>query len=143
MTAYLATAVGVIFLTVAVSFVVPDGKLNKSVNFIMRLVCIAVLFQPITKIFKLSDEETESYTDYSLICETYAYGQSRALEDKIYEELEKNCDCSVLVSYSDGEMKEEGVTVYGNFENDEEIEKVREYLEALGYINITVNDQGD
>ena len=57
MKAYLLTAVGVIFLTVIVSFIVPEGKLKKSVNFVLRLVSICVLIQPVTKIFSFAPEK--------------------------------------------------------------------------------------
>ena len=55
MKAYLLSAVGVIFLSVVISLLVPEGKLKKSVTFIMRLICILVLIQPVTGIFKLPD----------------------------------------------------------------------------------------
>ena len=35
---YLLTAVGVIFLSVIVSLIVPDGKINKTIVFIMLMV---------------------------------------------------------------------------------------------------------
>ena len=54
---YLLTAVGVIFLSVIVSLIVPDGKLNKTIVFIMRMVCIFVLIQPVSGIFKITDAD--------------------------------------------------------------------------------------
>ncbi len=53
MKTYLLTAAGVIFLSVIVSLLIPEGKLNKSIVFVMRLACIFVLIQPITGIFKI------------------------------------------------------------------------------------------
>ena len=48
MKGYLLTAAGVIFLSVIVSLIIPDGKLNKTIVFVMRMACILVLLQPIT-----------------------------------------------------------------------------------------------
>ena len=56
---YLLSAVGVIFLSVIVSLIVPDGKLNKTIVFIMRMVCIFVLIQPVSGIFKITDADIE------------------------------------------------------------------------------------
>ena len=53
MKTYLLTAAGVIFLSVIVSLVIPEGKLNKSIVFVMRMACILVLIQPISGVFKL------------------------------------------------------------------------------------------
>ena len=43
MKTYLLTAAGVIFLSVIISLVIPEGKLNKSIVFVMRMACILVL----------------------------------------------------------------------------------------------------
>ncbi len=143
MKTYLLTAIGVIFLTVIVSFVIPDGKLKKSCNFVLRLICICVLVQPVTKLFTLS-KTTENYTyDYDYICSVYSQTQSRALTQKVEEELKIDCVCTVEIIYDGSQIKENGVTVEGNFVDNETISFITEYLESLGYINITVNETGD
>lgn len=143
MTAYLLTATGVIFLTVVIGFIVPEGKLNKSVNFVLRLACIFVLIQPVTKIFDFSDAQAKSLTDYEYICSVYSQNQSEALTDKILQDLDLECDCVVSVVFEDGKILENGVTVNTNFVDDETIKNITEYLKELGYINITVNEKTD
>ena len=59
MKTYLLTAAGVIFLSVIISLVIPEGKLNKSIVFVMRMACILVLIQPITGIFKISSASVD------------------------------------------------------------------------------------
>lgn len=46
MTAYITVAAGAVFLTVVVGMIIPDGKLNKSVNFVLRMACILILISP-------------------------------------------------------------------------------------------------
>lgn len=68
MKTYLLGAAAAIFLSVIVSLLVPEGKLNKSITFIMRLICILVLIQPLTGIFKIgSSDNSESKVDYTYI----------------------------------------------------------------------------
>lgn len=143
MKTYLLTAIGVIFLTVIVSFVIPEGKLKKSCNFVLRLICICVLVQPVTKLFTLS-KTTGSYTyDYDYICSVYSQTQSSALTQKVQDELNIECVCSVEIIYDGTQIKENGVTVVGNFVDAKTIDIITEYLEGLGYINITVNETGN
>lgn len=143
MKTYLLTAIGVIFLTVIVSFIIPEGKLKKSCNFVLRLICICVLIQPVTKLFTLNKTTDTFKYDYDYICSVYSDTQSRALTQKVEEELKIDCVCTVEIVYDGSEIKENGVTVEGNFVDDETINFITEYLEGLGYINITVNETGD
>ena len=53
MKAYLLSAAAVIFLSVIVSLIIPEGKLNKKKVFVMRMVCIFVLISPNTGNFKI------------------------------------------------------------------------------------------
>lgn len=142
MTAYLLTAAGVIFLTVIVSFIIPDGKLNKSVNFILRLVCIGVLLQPVMQLFKFSPTAEAPLADYEYICEIYSRTQSEQLEKKVSENLGIPCECNVAVTFEDGKISENGVTVFVEDYDDEKVDFISEYLKSLGYINITVNEKG-
>lgn len=88
MKTYLLTAAGVIFLSVIVSLLIPEGKLNKSIVFVMRLACIFVLIQPITGIFKIkSSTVNEPLYDYEFICKVYSDNQSEQLEKLIAEKL--------------------------------------------------------
>ena len=61
MKGYLLTAAGVIFLSVMVSLLMPEGKLNKSITFVMRLICILVLIQPLTGIFNIKFASNPKY----------------------------------------------------------------------------------
>ncbi len=141
MKAYLLSAVGVIFLTVLVSFIVPEGKLKKSVNFVLRLVSICVLIQPLTGIFKFTPQTTSANYDYDYICAVYSQNQSNLLTQKVNEELGIDCVCRVEIIYDGTQIKENGVTVEGIYENVQTVEVLTEYLEGLGYINITVNEK--
>lgn len=143
MKAYLLTAVGVIFLTIIISFIVPEGKLKKSVNFVLRLVSIGMLINPVTKIFNFTKTENSASYDYEYVSEVYAQNQSRLLTQKVSEELGYDCVCRVEIIYDGSKIFENGVTVSGSFENVQTIEQITEYLEGLGYINITVNETID
>ena len=142
MTAYLLTAAGVIFLTVIVSFIIPDGKLNKSVNFILRLVCIGVLLQPVTQLFNFTPTAETPLADYEYICDIYSKTQSEQLEKEVSENLGISCDCTVAVIFDDGKISESGVTVFVEECDAEKVSFISEYLKGLGYINITVNEKG-
>ncbi len=140
-TEYLLTAAGVIFLAVIVGLIIPEGKLKKSVNFVLRLICIFVLIQPVTNLFAFDAGAGNINYDYEYICDVYSQNQSKLLTKKVVEDLGEDCVCTVAVVYEEDKIKENGVTVSGKFENDKVIEKITEYLRGLGYINITVNDQ--
>lgn len=137
---YLLSAAGVIFLSVIVSLLVPEGKLNKTITFIMRLICIAVMIQPLTGIFKgeISSNGKTSPIDYEYVCNIYSEHQSRELEKLIEEELGADTDCKVTVANDNGEFKVTGVSVATDKNNSEFIESIYEYLSKLGYINISV-----
>ena len=143
MKAYLLTAAGVIFLTVMVSFIAPEGKLKKSVNFVLRLVSICIIIQPVTKLFKFTPQESAADYDYGYICAVYAQNQSALVTKKVNEELGLDCVCVVDISYDGEKISENGVAVEGKFENSVTIEKITAYLKELGYINITVNETVD
>lgn len=141
MKTYLLTAAGVIFLSVIVSFIAPEGKLKKSVNFVLRLVCICMLVQPVTKIFNFKTDSAVTVYDYEYVCNVYSQNQSALLTRKVCEELEVDCVCAVEIIYDGNCIKENGVTVEGNFKSFETVEIITEYLRDLGYINITVNEK--
>ena len=108
MKAYLLTAAGVIFLSVIVSLLIPEGKLHKTVTFVMRLVCLLVLIQPVTGIFKIGDTETTSkYFDYEFVEDVYTDHQSRELEKLLQKEFGQKTECIVDVEYKDGQFKVE------------------------------------
>ncbi len=139
MKTYLLTAAGVIFLSVIISLIIPQGKMNKSIVFVMRLACILVLLQPITGIFKLDSVKVDSpMYDYEYICKVYSENQSEQLEKLLYKEFSAESECTVEVYYDEGNFKVKGVTVQLNSEQEKIIEEIYEYLEELKYINITV-----
>lgn len=144
MTAYLYLSAGTVFLTVLVNFIIPEGKLHKSVNFVLRLACIFILVSPVLKVFDLSVSGNEDeIIDYDYICSVYSHNQSAQLEKLIYENLGIECECEVEFIYSDGAFKENGVRVTANFVEEETIDAIQSYLQTLGYININVNEKAD
>lgn len=136
---YLLSAVGVIFLSVIVSLLIPEGKLNKTITFVMRLICILVLIQPITGIFKISSAWSGGdFFDYEYVCAEYAEHQSAQLEHLLLDEFDVETVCSVEVVYEDAQFKVDKVEVWVNEQETDFIEKIYAYLRELGYINISV-----
>ncbi len=139
MKAYLFTAAGVIFLSVIVSLLIPDGKLNKSITFVMRMACILVLLQPVTGIFKIGETTSkEPMYDYVYICKVYSDNQSEQLEKVLKEKFGEECDCTVEIIHDDGNFKVNSVNVEVNTQKNQTITEIYAYLEQSGYINITV-----
>lgn len=140
MKTYLLGAAGVIFLSVIVSLLVPEGKLNKTITFIMRLVCILVLIQPITGIFKIGsgDGTAENNVDYVFVESVYSEHQSEQLEKLIASEFGVDSDCAVNVDFNNGEFKVMSAEIKIKENNTQIIDKIYEYLTGRGYINITV-----
>lgn len=137
MQAYLLSAVGVIFISVVVSLLIPDGKLNKTIVFVMRLIGIFVLIQPIKGIFHLPEGESAQYFDSGFVAAAYSENQSRSLERLLAETFSAETECRVDVGYEDGGFKVRGVEVQIAKDGDL-IEEIYAYLEKLGYINISV-----
>lgn len=144
MKVYLLAAAGVIFLSVIVSLLIPEGKLHKSVTFIMRLICIFVLIQPITGIFKIKDSSdiSEDYFDYKYVSAVYSNHQSEQLEILLKKEFNTDCNCVVEVGYEEGSFKVNGVSVEVASKDEKFIDGIYAYLDGLGYINITVYAKG-
>lgn len=139
---YLYVALGVVFLSVIAGLLIPEGKLKKSVNFVLRLICILVLINPLLNLFGIEEKVKNITFDYGYICEIYSKNQSELLTQKVIEDCQTECVCTVEVIYEDEKIKESGVTVTGNFKDEQSINKILEYLQGLGYIDIIVNDQG-
>ncbi|MDE5943593.1 MAG: hypothetical protein K2H30_05225 [Clostridia bacterium] len=139
MKTYLLTAAAVIFLSVIVSLIIPQGKLNKTIVFVMRMACILVLIQPITGIFKIkTSSQGEAIYDTEYVATVYSKNQSGSLEKLLYSEFEEECVCNVNVVYDGVNFTVESVSVQTVSQNNKLIEDIYEYLEQLGYINITV-----
>ena len=144
MKVYLISATAVIFLSVIVSLVIPEGKLNKTIVFIMRMACIFVLIQPITGIFKISTKATDSaFFDYEYICKVYSDNQSEQLEKLISEKFAVESECFINIVYKNGEFIVDGVSVQINEADEKIIEDIYEYLAELKYINISVYAKSD
>ncbi|MDE5721217.1 MAG: stage III sporulation protein AF [Clostridia bacterium] len=138
MKTYLLTAAGVIFLSVIISLIIPEGKMHKSIVFVMRMVCIFVLIQPVTGIFKIQSSSVDKpLYDYEYVCAVYSDNQSTQLEKLLLKEYGEETNCKVNVVYNDGKFEVSAVTVEFAQEN-EKINEIYEYLVKLGYINITV-----
>lgn len=144
MTAYLLTAAGVIFLSVVVSLLIPEGKLNKSITFVMRMICIFVLIQPVTGILKVQTSSADApLYDYELICNVYSKNQSAQLDELLYGEFSVECESVVSIGYDSGEFSVTGVSVELNKQDEKLIDVILAYLSDLGYINITVYAKSD
>lgn len=143
MTAYLVTACGAVFLSVVVSFIIPQGKLSKTITFVMRIVCIGILISPLVKIFTVPDTGEGEGADYYFICEQYSLNQSAALEDCIAEKFGAQSECTVNIVYGEEGFYAESVEVclIGSYDNL--TQKIYEYLEEADYINITVYETGE
>ena len=142
MKVYLISAAAVMFLSVIVSLVIPEGKLNKSITFVMRMVCILVLIQPITGLFKLSDKNSQlsDSFDSEYVCNVYTDNQSREMEKLLKKEFDTDTECEVLIYYEDEQFKVGSVSI-GILENPQKADEIYEYLSGLGYINITVYEK--
>ena len=135
---YLLTAAGVIFISVIVSLLIPEGKLNKTVTFIMRLICILVLIQPITGIFGIKNEQPVSdFIDYGYVETAYSENQSAQLEKLLLKEFEVETDCVVNIFFENGEFKAKSVEVGLEKNNEKLFKEIYSYLSDCGYINIT------
>ena len=139
MKTYLLSAAGVIFLSVVISLLVPEGKLNKTVTFVMRLICIFVLIQPITGIFKIgANDKVKDTVDYEYVSTAYSNQQSEQLEKLVFSKFGAQSECDVTVEHTDKGFEITDMQVR-LFEKDEKlIENIYAYLRELGYINITV-----
>lgn len=136
---YLLSAAGVIFLSVIVSLLLPEGKLHKTVTFVMRLVCIFVLAAPVTAIFKIPPSESgRTFVDYEYVCDRYSEHQSSQLGGLILKEFGAEAECAVEVAYRDGQFMVDNVEVALLNGDEKNIEAIGSYLNELGYINITV-----
>lgn len=142
MTAYLYLSAGTVFLTVLFNFIIPEGKMQKSVNFVLRLACIFILVSPVLKIFDFNVASTENQiVDYNYICSVYSQNQSAKLEKLIYEKFGIECECEVDFTYENNSFKENGVQIYVVIVESETLDDVVAYLRELGYININVNEK--
>lgn len=139
MKAYLLSAAGIIFLSVIVSLLIPEGKLNKTITFVMRLICILVLIQPVTGIFKIPESDSlENFFDIAYVSGEYSEHQSKQLEILLNDEFETETDCIVEVEYQEGRFTVKKVEVAVITGQQDLVEKIYAYLGELGYINISV-----
>ena len=140
---YLISAAGVIFLSVIVSLLIPEGKLSKTILFVMKLACIIVLLQPIKGLFKINKTESdEPLSDYTYICGVYSDELSRQYGDALTKKFGFECNSEVKVGFNEGKFKVETVSVEINSQDENKIEEIYEYLRKEGYINITVYAKG-
>ena len=141
MTAYLVTACGAVFLSIVVSFVIPQGKLGKSITVVLRLICIVILISPLLQLFGISVEDTEVSVDYDYICEVYSENQSKALEELIENNFNVQSECTVVIVYWDDWFSVQSVEVCLMSSDKQIAVQIYEYLQEAGYINITVYEQ--
>lgn len=143
MKTYLICAASVIFLSVIVTILIPEGKLHKTITFVMRLICIFILIQPLTGIFDIFATNSETdLADYDYVAKIYSDHQSEQLEKLLAEEFGGNYQCFVEVNYIDEDFKVSSITVETDKNSADNLEQIYEYLEEKGYINITVYATG-
>ncbi len=142
MKTYLLSAAGAIFLSVIVTLLVPEGKLHKTIAFVMRLICIFVLVQPLARLFQFSDSARTSFVDYEYVEQVYSAHQSGQLGVLLKEQFGVEAECYVDIEYIEGEFAVSNVEVALADENEELVENIYAYLSGLGYINITVYATG-
>lgn len=140
MTDYLLSTIGVVFLTVILGAIVPSGKLNKIINFILRIVCIAVMIQPLGSIFNIQNDNFDIY-DEQAICATYSAWQSKYLQNEIKNKFSVDCECTVSISYEENTYKQNGVSLSIDKKDSKFNDEIYEYLRGLGYININVDEK--
>ncbi|MBE7088186.1 MAG: hypothetical protein E7370_01485 [Clostridiales bacterium] len=137
---YLLTVFSVIFFSIIISFLIPEGKTNKLILSVVRLITIFVLIQPITKIFFKNDLK-EDVADFNFVCTVYSKNQSREMQEHLKEEFFVESKCDIVIAYCEEGFIVEKTEII-TFNAEEEInEKIYAYLVDLGYINITVNEQ--
>ena len=137
---YLLSAFGVIFFSVIISFLIPEGKMNKLILSVIKIICILVLVQPLTKLF-FKFELSEDAINFEYVCTVYSKNQSREMQKHLMEEFLVESECNIVIDYGeDGFIVEKTEIITFNAE-DEINKKIYAYLVNLGYINITVNEQ--
>jgi hypothetical protein len=140
MKTYILSATAVVFLSVILSFVLPEGKLGKTIRMTLQMVCIAFLIQPVLSLFSVDvTEAQQELCDYQTICRVYAKEQAEALQEGIWEAVGVSCVCEVEITYDGENFVEESVVVTMDEENDELRQKICAYLQDNGYIHSTVN----
>lgn len=142
MTAYIASAAGAVFLTVVVGMIIPDGKMAKSITFVLKIVCILVLLSPLINIFSIDiGAETGAIIDYDGLSDILSSNQSAQLEKLIFEQFGVGCKCSVYIDYDGQSLNQTGVLISADDAESSLIEEIVSYLRELGYININVNEK--
>ena len=142
MTAYIASAAGAVFLTVVVGMIIPDGKMAKSITFVLKIVCILVLLSPLINIFSIDiGAETGAIIDYDGLSDILSLNQSAQLEKLIFEQFGVGCECSVYIDYDGRSLNQTGVLISADDAESSLIEEIVSYLRELGYININVNEK--
>ena len=142
MTAYIASAAGAVFLTVVVGMIIPDGKMAKSITFVLKIVCILVLLSPLINIFSIDiGAETGAIIAYDGLSDILSSNQSAQLEKLIFEQFGVGCECSVYIDYDGQSLNQTGVLISADDAESSLIEEIVSYLRELGYININVNEK--
>lgn len=143
MKTYLLCAAGAIFLSVIVTLLIPEGKLHKTVTFIMRLICIFVLIQPLANVTTLFPQAEQTIlVDYDYVAAVYSEQQSEQLALLLREKYAWVQYCEVEIQAAEGQFEVTGVSVGLSEDNQKNISEIYAYLEELGYINITVYATG-
>lgn len=133
----LTIATGVVFICLIAAYVIPNGKLRSSINFVLRLTCILALISPVLKII-LPDVKVE-YVNYNQVASAFEKSQENYLQKLIFDKFGVDCECNLIIEYDGEKIAEKGIIINLK-DNFDKREQIYSYLVELGYINIIVNE---
>ena len=97
---YLLSIVGVVFLSVFIDIVLPNGNINKYIKSVMSLIVVFVLISPLPKLFKNGvDFSYENESDFNQgFSDTIKQQQIKFLETSLTKFLEEEGFCGVALN---------------------------------------------
>ena len=137
MKSVLTIATGVVFISLIATYVIPNGKLRRSINLVLRLACILALVSPVLKLI-LPDVKVE-YVNYNQVATVFEKSQENYLQKLILDKFGADCECNLIIEYDGNIIAEKGIVIKIK-DNFDKREQIYSYLIELGYINIIVNE---
>jgi hypothetical protein len=137
MKSVLAIATGVVFISLIATYVIPNGKLRSSINFVLRLTCILALISPVINI--IFPDVKVDYVNYNQVASVFEKSQENYLQKLIFDKFGVDCECNLIIDYDGEKIIENGITIKIK-DNFDKREQIYSYLLELGYINIIVNE---
>ncbi len=137
---YAISLISLLFLSVIISVIIPKGKLNGCILFVLRIVCVAIMVTPLTQIFKISEHD-KYIISYEDVCSIYEINQQKIIEKEIEYKFSISSQCFVDLELKENKLNIIEVRVYVDQKNLKNSVEICEYLRSLNYINITVNEK--